>query len=516
MAFSRRPITRLCRGRTAEQVSAFSPQGLVDAGLLQFWYDADDGLTNKGAFGANANLLDDTGGCAITPSLLNGHACYSPLAGSGGYLRTGLLTAAMFGSGPGTLGGIHGPAQMIVVGRFGGAPTVNLVMVGSGAALLYTDADQTGYFAGGTLQSAAGTSPLSFQIHDAFHHAKNSRYGVNGVYTSGTNTTPSNSRMVVSSPSAGNRIAIGGNSAGSSRSTCDVACVMIFSNRVPYAQYVQLIDWLNTRYGLSSAKAASYSQPEDVVLSLPAVNGKVAIPIFGQSNASNYGTVAPAGAEWGANTWIFTNEETLIAGANPWDSVTRQTDTISLEAAGATYGWAGRLAALAAARYGLDVYMVPCALASSSASEWSKKAVNGRFRSTLYGSALWRTAQMLANGAFIPYGVVMHGETEAQGTQAQRDGWVAYWQAFAANFRADLLAMFPSLTYLATLEFRFVNVRNLGMTGGYANMHDVIIPSIASPTMKVVDSPLGGPFEVDGIHFQGAAFDSIAVALDAA
>lgn len=477
---------------------------LASSGLLQFDFDANAAspLVNKGAFGSGGNLLDDTGGCAIgaVGGAFNGKRCYSPLAGSGGYLRTGVLA---FGSGQ-AFDGMNPPCHMIVVGRFGGSPSVNLIMAGGGSTLRYQDATHANFTAGGALNSAA-SDPLLPHLYDIFHHGQGTRFGVDGAFTSGGTVNPGPARLIVN----GSRLAIGAATNGAARSTCDVARVLIFDNRIPYAQYTQLLDLLNAVYGLSAAKHASYVQPEDDTVAAPGFSLAKVIPFLGQSNASNYATVAPTNT-WSAGTSVFKNDLTWITpGADPFDDETNQRDPVSIDSVSTNFGWAAPLAKAEATRYGVNVCIVPCARSATTMAEWQKGAV-GLKRGYLYGSAVWRMKKALENGGTIPYVIVHQGESEAQGTQGQRDAWAALAQQFVADIRADL--------GLPNLPFLFALVRNNTMAAGYTDMHDNKIPSIASVPNKIFtfDVPAAGPFEADGVHIQGTGLDDTATNAQAA
>lgn len=479
-----------------QQIARLAADGLVKLAYLPSNSQSLP-LKNLGSLGAAGDLLDDTGGCAITPALLNGKSCYSPLAASGGYLRTAVLN---FTNSVAATAGVNPPCHLLVVGRYGGTPSVNLVMAGGSARIVYQDADQTSFTAGGTLQSAAGTSPTSFQLHDVFHHVQGSRYGVNGSFVSGTSVNPSTARLLTEAQ----RFAIGArNTDGGLRSTSDVALVIVADNRIPYAEYSSLIDKINDYFALSSGKESVYVQPEDATVSAPGFTAGVAIPFLGQSNASNYATVAATGT-WNANTYIFSNQCTWIAGADPWDDETNQQDPISIDGVSSNFGWAAPLAALAQARYGVNVCMIPCARSSVTMAHWQKGA-NGLKRGYLYGSAIWRMKKALEAGMTIPYVVVHQGEAEAIGSQAQRDAWPALAQQLIADVRADL--------GLPTLEFRFALVNNNTSAAGYLDMQ-AKIASIATATVKTF--AIGAVWEADGVHLSGAGLDTTAVNCDAA
>jgi hypothetical protein len=156
----------------------------------------------------------------------------------------------------------------------------------------------------------------------------------------------------------------------------------------------------------------------------------------GQSNMSGRGTNNQSYKDAvGLKACLFGNDYTWKQLVDPYDSNASQVDTVSSDS-GAAGSFVPLLATLWMAYTKAPVAFIPAALGGTSITQWAPGS-NHLDRTTLYGSANYRTSSNGANGGTPRVNLWWQGETDAQNSMAQAT-YLADYQSYASAVKADI------------------------------------------------------------------------------
>jgi hypothetical protein len=157
--------------------------------------------------------------------------------------------------------------------------------------------------------------------------------------------------------------------------------------------------------------------------------------LAGQSNMSGRGRVEdlpPGFPAHGVRIWNLTNADAWAPAAEPLDATEGQVDRVSRDRRPGVGPGLAFADAVAEARPGLGVGLVPCARGGASMAEW--RPAPGR--DTLYGSCL-RRARLAARRGRIAGVLWYQGESDAA-SAAEAEAWGRRFAELVAAWRRDL------------------------------------------------------------------------------
>lgn len=494
---------------------------LADPQLLSF-FEPETGIVDQATHGAYGNLTTIGGAIPISGSF-DGLPAYRIAAKSGttGYYKTATNTLQL-----------QMPMHVFFIARSIGSPASGDGLLSSGSnfgagAIRYNAPSQMTMYGGGSLNMAATTA--SWNLYECYFHSNKSWYSVNGgAWVTGD--------ITVNGALTG--LVLGNMTNGSAPSDCDVLGAYMLEGQPSEAYRASMLARLKARLPTTLTLPAALPAFPDLTLAAPGVFNAsnpwdAAICIFSQSNFSNYAT-DNVSAAWGANSFILRNDNTWAAGGNPatgfqWDSGNQQTDVVGVDtAAGANGSLAGALINAMAAASGRPTVGVPNALGASAVVAgvgsnqdhyWGREAQRGNHqRNSLYWSSVFRAKQVLAWGGTIRRLVVYQGESEANSADAvARAAWPATMHGLIRQWCADVGIPNP-YDNLGITTCKTVIVRVAGNASPtWTDFRTNVVPTIPLNANQVmVDAPVAGPFEGDGIHLRSAPLDTLGALIAAA
>lgn len=478
-------------------------------------FEPDNGLSDRAFHSQWGNLVAQGTAVPITGSF-DGIPAWQIRAKSAttGYLKT--ATA------PSTATRIHGAVHMYMVVRSAGSPAINNVLASSdgngNCNVAWWTGTQYAIQAGGSVQFT--TTPSSWHLIEVYWHSNFTYYSVDGgAYTK---INPSTSCIW-------GGLVLGAITGGTQASDCDILGIYLFDGQQSETARAALWARLRSRFPTTLTLPASPPAAFSLATAAPAAWDYTqpwdAVIVLGQSNASDY-AFDNSSAAWAAGTYTLTNASAWTAGGDPavafqWDNPANQTDIVSLDPVSMRGALAGALANALHTSWSRPTVLVPCAMtasaivagaASDPQHDWGREIPRGGHkRNSLYWSAVARALEVIRWGGTIRAVVWYQGESEAlNASSGIRAAWPAAVQSLIDSFWQDIGLPNPRLN-VGDRTRTTVIVRIAGNASStWTDFRTNVIPTITqNANQKLVDAPVAGPFEVDGVHLRSAPLDTL-------